>query len=48
MKLRRPDNIVWAWPRTCFMFGWAKQVYHVNACAYTLCLGPLTLRWHAR
>ena len=46
--LRKPDNIVWAWPWTCFCIGWGIQKYHANAVAVTLCLGPLTLRWHDR
>lgn len=45
---RKPDNVVWAWPWTCFCVGWGIQKYHFNAVAITICLGVLMLRWHDR
>lgn len=46
--LRKPDNIVWEWPWRCFCIGFSYQKYHIDASCLTLCLGPLTLRWHRR
>jgi hypothetical protein len=48
--MRKPDNVVWSWPwrYCCFGIAWDLQEYGANATCFTLCIGPLTLRWHRR
>lgn len=45
---RWPDDIVWAWPNRCFLWGWDKQEYSYDAVCYSMFFGPLTVRWHKR
>ena len=46
--IRKPDDVVWSWPWISFCVGWTVQGYSWDAVCLTVCLGPLTLRWHWR